>query len=202
MKHKHIFTYSMLFMAHMIAMLWPFSTDANRGQDAMALAQVAVSESGFDGQGDQAAIWHVLKYRARRRGVSLERMAHIYSDRVFDRAHSGSRKWLAYLRYDGAEPEHWDRRIPWSHFRGRWLNILNRAKEFVKGNVTDPCAGYAHHWGMSHPDSIDYIRATRAGWYRVDCGQTLNAFWWVPPRNHTDAILPSMNLSQAMVSPQ
>ena len=36
----------------------------------------------------------------------------------------------------------------------------------------------AEHWGAATGD--DYARAVGAGWTRVECGTTRNAFWRLP----------------------
>lgn len=152
----------------------------------VALARIAVSESGWDGKRDRAAIWHVLSRRAERHGMRLTSMARAYSSRVFDTERTDARRWIASLdaRHalrTGGAPEHFPERLPWRIYRSRWSSILAQADAFLRDHVRDPCGDQApDHWGMSLPGSIDYRRATSAGWERVDCGDTHNAFWRVP----------------------
>ena len=152
----------------------------------VALARIAVSESGWDGKRDRAAIWHVLGRRADRHGMRLTSMARAYSSRVFDPTRTDRRRWVAMLdpRHaleSGGRPEGFPDTLPWRNFRTRWRNILLHADAFLRSHVADPCGEDApDHWGMSVPGSIDYRRAVGAGWERVDCGETHNAFWRVP----------------------
>ncbi len=151
----------------------------------IALARIAVSESGWDGKRDRVAIWHLLQRRADRHGMSLGAMARAYSTRVFDPRRDDPRRWVAMLDARHAitgsrAPESFPARLSWARYRNSWVTILAHADAFLGGHTSDPCGTPPDHWGMSLPGSIDFRRAVGAGWERVDCGSTANAFWQVP----------------------
>lgn len=158
--------------------------------DQLALARIGASECGLTCTDDElAAIALALHTRAARMGMRFEAFARVYSAEVFNTARRDQRAWIAHLRADGREPAHWPafvtRRgtvwlhLPWRAARSRWLSLYERAGRVVRGEVAARCDGI-EHWGMSDPASADYQRAIRAGWERIDCGDTRNAFWRVP----------------------
>lgn len=152
-----------------------------RIDDQLALARVAASEAGLLATEDEiAAIGAVL--RARCDECSITTVARQYSTRVFDLTRRDSRAWVAFLRADGREPAHWPRAASWSAYRERWLRIYEAAGRVVRGELEHRCTSPVHHWGAPQAGSIDMRRALRAGWVRVDCGATRNAFWRVPAR--------------------
>jgi hypothetical protein len=141
----------------------------------LALAQICASEASVQVETDDcAAIAHVLKRRARR--MSFTAMALKYSTRVFQRDRRDARRWIAHLKPDGARPTGWPEALPWSKWQPRWLSLYRHAGRILRNEVPSPCATPPDHWG----GSMDDWRAIKAGWQRVDCGQTLNHFWAVP----------------------
>ena len=56
------------------------------------------------------------------------------------------------------------------------LDLVERALEAAAAGGPGTCA--AEHWGAATGD--DYARAVGAGWTRVECGSTRNAFWRLP----------------------
>lgn len=172
----------------------------------LALARICASEVGMNGDIDRtlsecAAIYAVLTGRAERTGMSFMTMARAYSSSVFDTTRRDQRMYIPHLRPDGREPHGWPTQIsvrrrdgtvritdhaPWSAYRERWLALYEGAGRIVRGEVTSACSEAPDHWGMSHAWSVDMQRAERAGWTRMDCGDTRNAFWRVP-RSESDS---------------
>lgn len=146
---------------------------------AEALARVCVAEAGWEtSTGDCAAIVHLLVRRAERRELSTRRMAALYSSRHFDRERTDARRWIVGLDARAERPAGWPARLPWPRYREDWLAALEHVRAALRGDVADPCRGEADHWGA--PYGGDLERATAAGWVRLDCGETRNAFWRVP----------------------
>lgn len=144
--------------------------------DVLRLARICASEAGLRITPDCAAIHAVLIDRARRMGISYRRAACAYSTRTCTRSRDDERAWIAHLRSDGRRPERWPAQASWRRQRGAWLSLLEHAGHVLRGDVAADCA--PHHWGM--PRGIDLRRARLAGWTRIDCGETRNAFWRVP----------------------
>lgn len=122
-----------------------------RADATETLARVAVLEAGFRSDADHVAIWSVLRARADRAGWPIERMARAYSSPV-RRGH-----WPAWAA--AAPSSAWDR-------------VRKRALLFLTGRLRARCR--ADHFGDARGD---LARALRAGWRRVDCGETKNIFW-------------------------
>lgn len=70
------------------------------------------------------------------------------------------------------------RALPLANPPPRLAAIYARALDAARSGGAGTCA--AEHWGAATGE--DYARALRAGWTRVDCGVTRNAFWLVPAR--------------------
>jgi len=150
------------------------ASGAPRPVDAEACARVSVGEAGWDpATGDAAAITNVLRRRAERRGVSISRMARLYSTGHFDGARS-RRRWIAGLTLAASRPSGWPAQLAWrGDYRARWLAMVEHVRSVLRGEVPDPCPG-ADHWG----GPMDDWRAERAGWARVECrSPTRNRFW-------------------------
>lgn len=90
------------------------------------------------------------------------------------------------------------RHAPWSDetrrddFRRRWLRIYARAGEIVAGTVSHQCRLNGRreepaYWGCP-PDEFtigscrDHTRAERAGWVRLDCGESAHNWFYCDPR--------------------
>lgn len=162
----------------------PFETFS---PDAIDLALVCTHESTFDNTNDCAAIWQVLTWRAENAwedsptsfGVAARR----YSKSVFNPREGKDRMWVTELSTDLSKPSSWPYRgLPWStrynenvpSFRERWFARLMQAQRIVNGDYQQ-CSEQPIHWGA--PYGEDLARAQRAGWRRVDCGDTANAYW-------------------------
>ena len=148
--------------------------------DAVLLARVVVSESGWDGwaTGDGYAIHEAQLAQARADGVSWRSAAVAMSPRATGRRPtSGRLAWVAGLDERGREPAAWPPlpHSPWPQYRSRWLAVLERAREVV----TWPMSVH-DEWGMCderpwtwaaphHPPS--------PGLVAVDCGGTRNRYY-------------------------
>lgn len=152
-------------------------------KDAWAAALITVNEAGLKekSNNDALGIISVLINRAKLRGVSVHRMAQMYSGRAFSHERP-KRRWISYLSPSGAEPRGWPRHYPdWdTHMKPAWLARIELARKLIAGEV-ETCD--AHHWGSRyHP--IDQSRAQRAiseGRWEVysGCGETMNEFYRV-----------------------
>jgi hypothetical protein len=151
-------------------------------KDAWAAALVTVNEAGLkEGSEDDArGIISVLINRAKLRGVSVHRMALMYSGKAFEHDRP-RRRWIAFLTPSGEEPRGWPKHYPtWdTHFKPAWLARIELARKLISGEL-ETCD--AHHWGSRyHP--IDQSRAQRAlsdgRWEVYECGDTKNEFYRV-----------------------
>lgn len=142
-----------------------------------AFARICVAEAGFDlATGDCAAISFTLLSRAARLDIRPRTLARSYAARTFDEGRTDARRWLTDLELDAHRPEGWPRGLDWDgDYRARWLTVIGHVHALLRGFVPDPCGGHADHWGMRTGPDLE--RALRAGWRRLDCGPTRNAFW-------------------------
>lgn len=144
-----------------------------------ALSRICVGEAGWDRGPDCPAIWAVLDYRSAVRGSTWLSAARAYSPGHLGLREGRQRPWIAHLRPGGWQPRGWPAALPWRRYRGRWLRMVEYARQIVAGDVRPPCS--PHHWGARY--GVDLRRAHRAGWREVDCSvdgvRTRNAFWRV-----------------------
>jgi hypothetical protein len=168
-----------------VVLLGPVKTHASSATyspEAIALARVCVSEAGWTYDGDCAAIHAVLRFHSIRRDLSFLQFARRYSDRVFDRRRSDSRRWIAWLSPTFEQPRGWPRRVlTWERGAELWRERLEHAEEIVRGEVEPECDRPPHHWGARY--GVDKSRAERAieagRWRMANCGRTRNAFYHV-----------------------
>jgi hypothetical protein len=139
---------------------------------ALWLARSCIGEAGYNAHetGECAAIWHVYKKRGAINGKGTLWTARKYSAAIKNGAHQRN-KWVMHL--SGAEqPRKWPRNLNWSKYRDRWLDTLERAKAFVRGELADPLPSAVHYGSR-----IDRHRA-RKNWRRVK-SPFKNWFWRV-----------------------
>jgi len=134
--------------------------------EQVALARICVSEAGWEIGDDCGSILSVLRSRSERMRIPLMQAMRAYSSRTFDRSRTDSRRWIAELSGNG-----FPRGLAARH-QSKWRQLLDHAGELL-ANPASTCD--VHHWGSNHGN--DLARALRAGWTRVDCGDTKNAFW-------------------------
>ena len=144
-----------------------------RADDSVWLARVAVAESGWSSTADQVAIWHTLRRRAAKLGISLPTMVVSYSSPL-RRGH-----WALGLEAHGRRPPGFPARLSWGAHRPRWEAILEHARAFLHAAAPDPCPE-AEHFGDRDGD---LRRALRKKWTPVDCGPTANLFWTTRKKN-------------------
>lgn len=93
---------------------------------------------------------------------------------------------------------------PWSmpdrrdDFRRRWLRIYDRAGAIVRGEESHQCrlGGRREepaYWGCPPDDFIegscrDHVRAERAGWVKLECGETTRNWFYCDPRESRTCI--------------
>jgi len=142
--------------------------------DAVTLARACVAEADF-ATVDCRAILHVLGRRASRSGESVAALARRYVSGF--RVPSPRIAWVMALASACDEPAGWPTGLRWESRRAKCLAVFGLAAQFVASpaSVDDPCAGAADHWGA--PGGRDLQRAVGAGWQRVRCEGTANAFW-------------------------
>lgn len=146
-------------------------------QDAVDLARVCVSESGFRNTSDCAAIGHLLVRRAVRLRITFAQMIRRYSTRAFDERRTDRRRWIPFLAHSLEEPRGWPMELSWERHRGAWSRRIELAHSVLQGATPDPCPG-SDHWGGAMDD-----HRVPAAWRRAECeGETLNRFWIVPRR--------------------
>ena len=152
---------------------------ANDEATVLVLAIAMVAEAGWDAAEDHAAIAHVLRKRAERRGVTLQQQAVEYVS-AFKVATPRSR-WLLALNLDATKPDGWPEQLSWSSHIPLWLAVVERSRAFLAGTVADPCSAGVVHWGMR--GGVDQERARRAGMVLARCSsRTRNAFYRVASR--------------------
>lgn len=137
----------------------------------MLLVRMVVSEAGWNAI-DHSAILHLIRRRAEVAGISIEAMARKYSA-PFKVAPTDRLKWTLSLEPSCSEPSGWPSSLNWSDYEQRCVETFARIDSFVRGELPDPCAGNADHFGSEQ----DHYRAKRAGWRRVSCGKTANRFY-------------------------
>jgi hypothetical protein len=149
----------------------------SRAQDpALVLARSMVAEANWRSPSDHVAIAYVIQKRsaarARASGVSLEGTALQYVSAF--KVENARTRWVRALNLDAVEPEGWPARLSWTRHRPLWLEVLERARAFLRGELVDPCRGLADHWGGP-------MDVAPPHWVRLDCGDTLNTFYSVRP---------------------
>jgi len=160
------------------ALLYSCEAKAQEPDDstALVLAIAFVAEAGWDAEQDHAAIGHVLRKRAERRGIALRQQAVEYVS-AFKVASPRSR-WLLALNLDARKPDGWPSSLSWAAHVPRWLRVVERARAFLRGEIADPCSAGVVHWGAR--TGVDMTRARRAGMVLARCSaRTRNAFWRV-----------------------
>ncbi len=157
---------ALMFMAMTLSTI---ATVRAQSRAALVLARVCVHEAGFDADrtGDCDGIYAVLKRVGR---GDVVRGAYKYSRRLM----SGitSRPWVLYLG-SLLVPKLWPSHLDWDQYKQQWSRMLLHATRLVSHKTLPRCA--PDHWGMRY--GVDMARALRAGWDRVTCGDSKNAFW-------------------------
>jgi hypothetical protein len=152
--------------------IWAGSASAlppvSKEHASLLLARTCAKEAGWEITADCAAIHAVIQKRANLRSANFEQMLGWYSKTAVGRA------WLEELDTSGTRPPSWPAGTHWDNYRGKWLALLEHARDILEGTV--PVACDPDHWGDSRGDRS---RAVRAGWTQIDCGSALNEFWSV-----------------------
>lgn len=147
---------------------------------ALALARLCVSEAGWScwRTHDGYALHEVVARTARRLGVSYEEAARRRAPRLLgSRAHRSPRlRWVGELSPDAAAPPSWPGppHLPWSHYRARWVAVLERARLVATFTLDDrdewsPCDDEPDDWRAR--DEVIVSRPL------ADCGDTRNRFF-------------------------
>lgn len=164
-----------LIIATLIALAAPASATPARDRDVIQNARACVGEVGWIDLDACTAIVYVHSRRAQRAGVSVGRMAELYSAAL--RHPQRMRPWVSQLADTPQEPAGWpSERADWPRYRAQWRVIVAHVEAVLRGNIEDPCAdSQPDHYGSLH---LDGPRAERAGWTRVcEDVHERQAFW-------------------------
>jgi hypothetical protein len=168
------FFWTLLFVLSVIYVLLVINPHAHaqtEPSETLLLAQAMVLEADWISATDHAAIAHVLMRESKRAGVPLP--SHIRRYVAGFKIKLPRNLMIRSLTAEGWEPEGWPQNLSWPKHQVWWWATIERAKRALAGTLPDPCRGRADHWG----GDMDLGRAERAGWVRVDCGDTANTFW-------------------------
>lgn len=165
----------------LLVLIWSLCFAVLRGyaQDRprldVALARVCIAEAGWRVMhtGECAAIYDVVRSRAKARGVSEERALFDYAANHFDEERS-SRPWVAQLTATAERPDAWPPGLAWPRYQRRWLWTIRHARKVLRGEVASPCIGPVDHWG----GAMDDHRAERVGLERVRCDSGVRNHFW------------------------
>ncbi|MDD9934309.1 MAG: hypothetical protein OXT09_11940 [Myxococcales bacterium] len=147
------------------------------------LARAMVAEAGWLHERDHVAIAYVLARRWKRVTERYPTMRFLDVIRNYCAGLGGFRRsltprqtWLRSLWPDASQPEGWPRKVSWRRHAPLWRATFERAGDFARGELRDPCRGRAWHWG----GTIDSPRGRMAA---IDCGETANTFYRLVPRD-------------------
>ena len=124
----------------------------------------------------------MIRNGAERRHVRYSTFAQLYAREHFRSNRTDERRWLADLTSDAHEPAGWPASMSWAVMRPQWLAMIEHAQAIQAGDVQHNCSVSPVHWGQ--PGGEDLRRALRAGWVRVACDGSRNAFWAFPERRN------------------
>lgn len=155
------------------------NTGAVAATTQRVIAQAAIAECGWLLPDCHAAVWHVLRRRADRRGRTLAQTTRAYCALWSPRGGRTSRaQWVRSLHAPVAaaspRPHGWPGNASWPRHAPMWRAVYHRAGDMLRGGVGDPCGSTAWHFG----GAMDEARAKRAGWVRVQCGDTGGQRFW------------------------
>lgn len=164
--------------------LAPVRVSARSESDALLLARVVVSESGWDGwaSGDGYALHYAQLTVADRDGISWRSAARALSPRATGLRPTADPRlsWVSGLREDLLAPAGWPAspHAPWVAYRARWLAVLERARDVVTWDLEihdewSPCEERPITWAARWHTPSPGLRA-------LDCGDTANAFYAGP----------------------
>lgn len=141
------------------------------------LARLWVNEAGFrvSHWRDHAGITDVI--RATGGGTVSNEAICRYSPSLCSQRRD-RRRWVNFLREDGAEPEHWRTHLSWASHRRSWMTLMRRARGYVRWNPR-PCLERRRprHWG-AQGFRREYWQSR--GWVELTCPGAMNAFWARP----------------------
>lgn len=163
----------------------PAGMRAQSRDAGLMLAQVFVSESGFDGTADHLPIARYTRNLSHFWGAPMDvAMVRRYRRALAPASERRSRPWLANLDRSGDEPRLWphgSNSQPWSERRPQWLAALARADAFLERRVDAPAGCNPHSWGSPTYDAAQIQSTLANGGHIVNCGNTANVFLrWHP----------------------
>lgn len=171
----------------LIPLLWASPVEAQNEQ--LWLARYCVNEAGFQMYNDTGefvpfeqttlpndclAMYRSLMNNFNATDLKVWMMRR-YGDNVFN-TERDTRRYIPYLRpYSSRAPRHWSN-ADWSMFGPRFTEIYMYVGRILEGKVQGVCE--PHHWGAPSLRRRSY----RRGWILLDCGHTLNDYWYNPHR--------------------
>jgi hypothetical protein len=135
----------------------------------LANARACVGEVGWNDFDACAAVVGVHMRRAELTGVSVERMAELYSQAI----RRPRRLWVPVIDATPRRPAHFPEQLAWSRYRDRFAAIKAHVRGVLEGDVADPCETEAPlHYGSVRLDGIP------RGHVRTEClGDNAQAFY-------------------------
>lgn len=184
---KYLLVYPTILALLLVAI--PAQAEDNLRDDALVLARICVSESGFprwdatadEGVGawqfsdDCRSIAEVIRWGAERRGLSFSVYARAYARGVFNEQSTRSRAYVGDLEPDGSTPRRWPggNHPHWSRYRQSWLAMYQHAQWLVTEGLPTSCSETPTDWG----GRVDRARAEALQMHEISCGQTHNFFY-------------------------
>lgn len=162
---------------------------APRVTQRVALMRICMGEAGQRRiTPDCSAFFHLLGRRAIRLRTNWLSMARRYSGGDITPG-GGPRLWLGDIWPHCRKPFGWYHPDPNWRISAIGQRACRRVRAHVDailaGRVPDPCHGLADHWGHSNRGWGRQYREFESrwadpGWQLLDCGATVNAFWYLP----------------------
>lgn len=137
--------------------------------------QVLIAEAGWDNHADHAAILHALDRLAQR---NREPVADTVRRHIseFRRGFPPHRAWIPRLNVAcDARPAGWPSALRWDRHRVWCAEVVRTIGRHLAGQLADPCDGAPDQWRARRPRLVR--RALEHGYTRIDCGDTLHAFF-------------------------
>ncbi|MCH6551212.1 MAG: hypothetical protein IH804_04265 [Planctomycetes bacterium] len=98
----------------------------------LLLAQTCVAEITFPKTTVECvAMWEINANNAVRKGIDIVEQTHAFNAYWRIESRRRARPWVQGLTLEGARPEGWPPHLNWERHRGRWLQIVARARRFV-----------------------------------------------------------------------
>ena len=135
-----------------------------RAGDVETNARACIGEAGWVDLDACTAMVGVHARRAARHGVTIGRMARLYSHAL----RHPRRAWVPALRDIRRPPAGWPQ-ASWPRHRMLYRAMVEHVREVLEGSVVDPCPGTMHYGSVA--DGVP------RGFVRVDCVDSRQRFY-------------------------